>query len=61
MTRRSGPTFRRAACAVAAVATAAALTACQEVVPEEREFKSEAKLTSAKSGGDHKIITLTQT
>ncbi|MGZ8769455.1 MAG: hypothetical protein ACXWXJ_00475 [Aeromicrobium sp.] len=30
-------------------------------MPEEREFKSEAKLTSAKSGGDHKIITLTQT
>lgn len=60
MIRRSGPTFRRAAFAVAAAITAAALSACQEVEAQERVFKSESKLTAAEGDDEHKMVTLTQ-
>lgn len=52
--------FRRIGIALVIAATAAALTACQEVKATETVFKGESKVTALEGEDDHKRVTLTQ-
>lgn len=60
MNPRSEPMVRRLGIAVAVAATAAALTACQEVAASERVFKSESKVKAIEGDDERKMVTLTQ-